>query len=393
MIRPVVLFVMSLWFVLLMGTLACSGVEGIADMVEDVNVEEIKDKAEDLKNKAGDFVPSPIPADTKDVISGGSPATGLVSWIKVNTGEWEQTDESIKVYGAGYREGHQGLESKASYNFLNTGTFIEWKANGGSGNYAAFWIFLISDYDPKTGENSGRALGGFFTTDHSYKNSTVITDDTWYYTSITVDAEGNYTAVTATGNYDIEGGTIANSGTGAWENADNGKIVVIFQDNYGGTETFVEVGGVISGAVEVGTGAAATPPVPTPTTSHPACVKVTDSIAGTNQPAGVFFTNTVTLNVPDHFTSIVMARDCDGAKPIGIDDEARVTVTSPSGKQQVVTINKNDAFGKPMGEQWVLSNTVDFEPGLNQIKVELVNVYAPAGSNASSSRIYIVDRE
>jgi hypothetical protein len=85
-----------------------------------------------------------------------------------------------------------------------------------------------------------------------------------------------------------------------------------------------------------------------------------------------------------------MAQDCTGAKPIGIDDEAQVTVTSPSGQQQVVTISENDAWGEPIGEQWVLSNVIDFEPGLNQIKVDIVNVYAPSGSNAASSAIYIV---
>jgi len=127
----------------------------------------------------------------------------------------------------------------------------------------------------------------------------------------------------------------------------------------------------------------------TPTLS-PECVSVTESIAGANRPAGVFFTNTVTLNVPDHFTSIVMTLDCEGTNPIGIDDEARVTITSPSGQEQVATINENDAFGGSIGEQWVLSSVIDFEPGLNQIKVELVNVYAPPGSNSASSPIYIV---
>ena len=114
-----------------------------------------------------------------------------------------------------------------------------------------------------------------------------------------------------------------------------------------------------------------------PSSDSSKCVKVTDSITGTNRPAGVFFTNTISLDVPEHFTSIVMAQDCTGTEPIGIDDDARVTVTSPSGRQQTVTINENDAWGKPIGEQWVLSNVIEFEPGINQIKVDITNVYIP----------------
>ena len=73
-----------------------------------------------------------------------------------------------------------------------------------------------------------------------------------------------------------------------------------------------------------------------------------------------------------------------------MDDEVIVTVTSPAGQQQVVKLNENDASGKPIGEQWVLSNVVNFESGSNQIKVDVVNVFAPSGPNASSSSIYIV---
>ncbi|MFC1957399.1 hypothetical protein ACFLX0_01075 [Chloroflexota bacterium] len=224
--------------------------EDIKDKAEDIKdkAEDIKDKAEDIKDKGEDIVSSLTSEDTKDDSSTVSPAMDINSWIKVNTGEWEQTTEGIKVYGAGYREGHQGLQSKAMYNFEGTETRIKWQANGGSGAYSAFWVFLISDYVPETAENSGLVRGGYFTTDHSWKESVVIDVDTWYYTRIVVNPDSQYTAVTATGGYDDAGGSIIYEGTGEYENAHNGNIAVIFNDNYGGTETYIIVGEVITSA-------------------------------------------------------------------------------------------------------------------------------------------------
>lgn len=218
--------------------------------------EDIIDKAEGIIDKAGDIIDSAedmvssitSDSDTTDVSPTVSPAMDINSWIKVNTGEWEQTAEGIKVYGAGYREGHQGLQSKAVYNFEGTETRIKWQANGGGGTYSAFWVFLMSDYVPETGEYSGLVRGGNFTTDHSWKESVVIDVDTWYYTRIVVNPDSQYTAVTATDGYDDVGGSIIYEGTGEYENAHNGSIVVIFNDNYGGTETYIVVGEVITNA-------------------------------------------------------------------------------------------------------------------------------------------------
>ncbi|MCD6358806.1 MAG: hypothetical protein J7L90_02485 [Dehalococcoidia bacterium] len=389
-----IFLVALLGLTLLIGAVGCSEVEDLMEQAEEYqqkaeelkeNVDEIKGVVDGVKEGVEGIVPTSTPDTTNNSSTpSGSIAMNLESWIKVNEGEWEETADGVKVYGAGYRFPHQGLQSKVHYNFINSETFIKWKANGGSGAYSAFWVFLMSDYDPVAATNSGSVSGGYFTTDHSWKNSTVITEDVWYYTRIAVNADSTYTAVTSTGDYDTEGGSPIYTGSGTYENADNGNIVVVFNDNYGGTETYVVVGEARTNASPV---TATSAPTPTPSAN---CVHITDSIAGTHQPSGVFFTNTVTLDVPEQFDRIVMAQNCDGVKAIGIDDEARVTVTSPSGHQQVGTINKNGSSGQFIGEQWVLSNVIDFEPGLNQIAVELVNVFAPPGSNASSSSIYIV---
>lgn len=183
----------------------------------------------------------------------------LDSWVKVNTGEWEKTADGIRSYGAGPRmAAHQGLQSKNIYNFLNSETYIKWKANGGNGNYGAFWVLLMNDYDTNTASNNGLARGGFFTTQHTYKSSVLITEDEWYYSRIKVNADGSYTAVTSKDNYDDNGGTALYSDTGNFDNANKGTIVVILQDNYGGTEAYLVVGEVKTSANEISSNGATT---------------------------------------------------------------------------------------------------------------------------------------
>jgi len=209
----------------------------------------IMDEAEDIIDKAEEIASSiPTDSDTNDVSPTLSPAMDINSWIKVNTGEWEQTDEGVKVWGAGHRFPHQGLLSKDIFNFMDSETLVKWKANGGSGNYAQFGAYLMGDYDIETGGYSTAARAGFFTTDHSWNNSLVINENTWYYTRFTVNADGTYTTATSTGNYDINGGALLYESTDYFENADSGSILVLFNDNYGGTETNVLVGEVVTSA-------------------------------------------------------------------------------------------------------------------------------------------------
>jgi hypothetical protein len=116
---------------------------------------------------------------------------------------------------------------------------------GNLDEYAAFWPFLISDYDPVTYASTSVARGGFFTTDHQYQQSTVIPGNTWFYTRIAVDAEGVYTAVTSTLDYDSGSGQPFKEDSGTYAGAHNGSVVLIFNDNYGGTATHVILGEAI----------------------------------------------------------------------------------------------------------------------------------------------------
>jgi len=135
------------------------------------------------------------------------------------------------------------------------------------------------------------------------------------------------------------------------------------------------------------------PPPPKPPVVIPGAtcrIKITDAIHGHHGPRGVFFQETVTLMVPEGYARIVVAADAEGMKPWGADDWATVTVTSPTGAVQRATLGKNDAMGKPVGEQYVLSNVMKLQPGLNTVRVELWNEFAPPGSNQSSSAMWLV---
>lgn len=120
-------------------------------------------------------------------------------------------------------------------------------------------------------------------------------------------------------------------------------------------------------------------------------VKVTDAIKGHHMPRpGAFLTRTVRLNVAKANGKVVMSIDQTGCQPFGIDDWVNVTVRTPSGKEHKVKISENDAWGKPIGEQWVLSNVVAFEKGCHEVTCELWNQFVPAGPNAGSSAIWLV---
>lgn len=119
-------------------------------------------------------------------------------------------------------------------------------------------------------------------------------------------------------------------------------------------------------------------------------VKVTDIIPGHHGSNGVFFTNTVQLIIPQGFSKVIASSNPDGIQPWGADDWANVTVTSSNGTKQNASIGKNNGSGHPMGEQYVLSNVITFQPGLNTVKVDLWNEFDPPGGNQGSSAMWLV---
>ena len=109
-----------------------------------------------------------------------------------------------------------------------------------------FWPLLISNCNPEGYASTSVVRGGFFTTDDQYQEFTVIPGKTWLYTRIVVDVEGAHTAVTSKIDYGTEESHAFKEDSGTYGDAQNGSIVLIFNDNYGGAYTHVVLGEAIN---------------------------------------------------------------------------------------------------------------------------------------------------
>ena len=122
----------------------------------------------------------------------------------------------------------------------------------------------------------------------------------------------------------------------------------------------------------------------------PPPIKLIDAVEPAHRPEGVFGTNTVTATIPQTRGTIVVSAAPRDLVSAGIDDRVVLRVTGPSGRIQTAVLYDNDAFGEPVGEQWVVSRLIDFEAGLNKIEVTLENVYYPTGDNSASPDLYLI---
>ena len=167
----------------------------------------------------------------------------------------EATAAGIRFYGSGNRQGTQALHS-AKNDLRNTTLYLKWRAHGPAGKYAAWGVGLgYGNYNTTLGVMAyGAATAGWtwprhgagFTTHNAWEESQVIADDTWYYTRLDVSLSRQVTAVTATAGFDDRGGTLFYShaytlSQDEWERLAAGSLVVHFNDNYGGTGTWLEV--------------------------------------------------------------------------------------------------------------------------------------------------------
>ena len=132
--------------------------------------------------------------------------------------------------------------SKTSYNLTEATLYFKWMANGG-GTYMGVsgepeWISREELYRPAT--------YGWLTTSWSYGGSTVISDNTWYYTTLQINPDHTYTTSTATNGYN-DG--ILRTDTGSiteadWARLSNISIASQLGDNYGSTSAWMILGEV-----------------------------------------------------------------------------------------------------------------------------------------------------
>ena len=178
----------------------------------------------------------------------------------------------LTLSGAGYRLSSQAM-SQTCLDFSSGAIYIQWKVNGPAGKYGA-WGVGVGWHEPDASPNvsdiyAGAAAGwttprygNGFSTNNSWSDSLVMTDDTWYYTRITVDENASVTAVTATNGYDDAGGTLFYTHTYTlsaerYAMLAQAYVFATFNDNYGSTDSHLTLG-----EVRVDTGTSSQDPDP-----------------------------------------------------------------------------------------------------------------------------------
>ncbi len=156
--------------------------------------------------------------------------------------------DGIKFTGSGYRL-QTYIRSEYNGNFQDSVINMKWMAHGGSGGrWASFW--LGAGYTYSGNYASVPAGQGFMTTHHSWNGSTIIASDVWYYTSIIITPDKHVKTVTTTGNYyDPNYSTAFYSknydiSDANWAHMKDAYIIAGFNDNYGGTSTWMQLGEV-----------------------------------------------------------------------------------------------------------------------------------------------------
>lgn len=119
--------------------------------------------------------------------------------------------------------------------------------------------------------------------------------------------------------------------------------------------------------------------------------KVADAVPSSIGTVNTLYkTHKFTFKVPKGYTSVYLAKDPHGKVPFHIDDYLRVRAWGPSGREQNAVVSRNDAWGNPLGEQYIISNVIPLEKGINTFAFEYWNEFAPAGTpNQNASDIYM----
>ncbi|MBV6342060.1 VCBS repeat-containing protein [Candidatus Magnetobacterium casense] len=147
------------------------------------------------------------------------------------------TVDGIQVNG--YDVGKGAMEKTTnSYDFTAAETYIKWKAHG-AGGYMKVAVGVGN-----TDNNTATTLSA--STVRSVNGSTVIADDTWYYTRIRFSPDSKYyLTATATGNYDNAGGTEiihTDDSVASSTPFQTGVIYASISDNEGGKDAYIVIG-------------------------------------------------------------------------------------------------------------------------------------------------------
>ncbi len=164
----------------------------------------------------------------------------------------QQTADGLQFFGAGSRRG-TAVFSKSEFNLQDGSVRYQWMADGGSSNQFMAVFVGVGWWEDST-SNCRPIAVQYFTTNHSWNGSTVVADDVWYFSRLTITPDQQYTLVTATGDYDDRGGTLFHTESNAirdyspdfdsWEQLTHANVYSQLWDNYGGTTSSMTLGEV-----------------------------------------------------------------------------------------------------------------------------------------------------
>jgi hypothetical protein len=166
------------------------------------------------------------------------------SYFPTDPSKFFKTDSSVVGYCSSSRQEY-GLVSAQTYDLNNRTVYIKWRSTG-SGQFSTVHIFVSRDglIVPDNQTSNLPARLPYYMTNLSspvtFNASTVISEDTWYYTRIGV-SESAYSSVTATGNYDDAGGTVVETKNGPMLNSAIGTIGIYDLDPYAGPGCHKEI--------------------------------------------------------------------------------------------------------------------------------------------------------
>ncbi len=154
-------------------------------------------------------------------------------------GVFELTNDGLKAFGDGYRMGTY-VGTDEIFDVRGKTLYLKWEANGaGSFMTVNCWINPnTSAYPPDDWLLSTQ----YFSTGNSFNGSKVISDDQWYFTRV-VFSSSSFTATTASGNYDDQGGnsidTVTRTPAGS---LDAVHLAFGTSDTYGSISTYMVLG-------------------------------------------------------------------------------------------------------------------------------------------------------
>ncbi|MBF0144960.1 MAG: hypothetical protein HQL84_00400 [Magnetococcales bacterium] len=258
------------------------------------------------------------------------------AWAKEDCGNWEETSAGLKIYGTAYRKGTR-VTLKKLYDFRNSTTFVKWRTHGAG----------FSSVGPRIYNIAG---GSTFTTSNSSGGTTVISDDTDYYTRITINSDNSWQIVTSTANYDTNGGTVlkTESGTVSGSNVpyiSNGAISFSMWDNYGGTATFNLISEVKTNAIPKNI-----PPLNSYTFEN-GSIPTDFTVIGGWAVDSTGFNSNKSAYLASVSTSQSLAASASNAPLVSL----KMRVTNGGNYDAIVKVNGTEAYrtGVPSQECWV----------------------------------------